>query len=280
MIIIRLKGGLGNQMFQYAAGRALSLELNQKLVIDKSFLEKTPSGATKRLYELECFSLKVEENEGVIYQLSRRVSSKILLLLDFLPNWRVITENEFHERFIGNIVMNGYWQSEEYFKKYRSVVLEDFKVRSIDASFIQKYLPSIKSSSSISLHVRRGDYLTNPTASKIHNVCGIDYYERAVNEFQDLKEATYFIFSDDIEWCKETMPKFGNMVFVADVNNPPWMAMFLMSQCRHNIIANSSFSWWGAWLNSSPDKVVIAPIVWSYRGDPDRNLIPADWKRC
>jgi hypothetical protein len=138
-----------------------------------------------------------------------------------------------------------------------------------------------KEKNSVSLHVRRGDYVSNPDANKYHGTKGLDYYIAAlarVNKSQ--KDSTVFVFSDDIAWCKKNLKLKAKKVVWVDGKNSPIEDIYLMSLCKSNIIANSTFSWWGAWLNSNPKKIVVAPKVWFSDSNIDTSdLIPADWTR-
>jgi hypothetical protein len=168
-----------------------------------------------------------------------------------------------------NVYLDGYWQSEKYFKDAQQAIRKDFSFRGpsdqanrallekMDADLHSGFVP-------VSVHVRRGDYSSNPQTNAFHGLLPVSYYEAAMGELEKrFPRISYYVFSDDLGWCRENMRFKGRVAFVdVNVDKPCWMDMRLMSACRHHIIANSSFSWWGAWLNARQDKAVIAPRQW------------------
>tara|TARA_R110002012_G_scaffold64648_3_gene169842 strand:- start:842 stop:2452 length:1611 start_codon:yes stop_codon:yes gene_type:complete len=196
--------------------------------------------------------------------------------------------------YTNNMCLDGYFQSEKYFNKYRKKILDFFKMSDTDYNFIQQNFKHLLCGTTVSLHIRRGDY-TLPQYSSHHPVQSIEYYNKAISYFD--KDVNYLIFSDDIQWAKENFsaPNFnfitkqtisGNDVMTTlDISKggyPDYIELYLMSLCDHNIIANSSFSWWGAWLNENPEKIVIAPKNWfgsAYKGINDNDIIPNTWIR-
>ena len=145
----------------------------------------------------------------------------------------------------------------------------------------QQYKQEIIATESVSLHVRHGDYVTNADTNSFHGVCSLDYYKNAVSKIKQEMPLPFFIFSDDIIWAKENLDFIGNMTFIEyNGATPDHEEMYLMSLCQHNIIANSSFSWWGAWLNQNPNKIIIAPQNWFNDVSLDtKDLIPNEWIR-
>lgn len=273
MIIVKLIGGLGNQMFQYAAGRALAMHHNTPLFLDKTTLEEDAKGAyTQRKFELSCFNIderfasqkelelfkdgKSNRLQRVVNRLFPQAKSK----LTFHESGHI-----FHSNFFSlptDTFLIGFWQSEKYFSGIANQIRKDFTLKAPVPSDVKQTLSLINNVNSVSLHVRRGDYVSLKSASEFHGLIGLEHYTKAISFIENKKPGTeIFIFSDDIAWCKENL-KFDQMLhFVEHSSGAEW-DMFLMSQCKHNIIANSSFSWWGAWLNTNPEKIVIIPEHW------------------
>ena len=181
-----------------------------------------------------------------------------------------------------DIFLSGYWQSQKYFEKYSNIIRQDFKFTIPMNSKNLEVANSIKESISVSVHIRRGDYLSNKKTYDKHGVCSLDYYENSINLILlEFPTARIFVFSDDISWVNYfLMPKFKNIETV-DLNSgkESYNDMRLMSLCDHNIISNSTFSWWGAWLNNNPHKKVIAPEQWFADGTNCNDLIPENWIR-
>jgi len=291
MIIVKLIGGLGNQMFQYAAGKALSLERGTELLIDKSDLDKETNGAfTKRHYELGCFNITERfANSNDLFPYKNIGSSRLKRLRDRYFPWLVNkvsfyeSGNSFHRNFFklpANTYLNGFWQSEKYFKKYETQIRNSFQIKDPLPDELKDVLQNIRTTTSVSLHVRRGDYVSLKSANDYHGLCSQEYYEAAIDKLKKkYRDIVIFVFSDDIEWCKTNLNFNSPMHFISQNKGAQW-DLYLMSECRHNIIANSSFSWWGSWLNTNPNKVVIAPKNWFRDTTISTNdLIPENWIR-
>jgi len=290
MIISRIIGGLGNQMFQYAAGRAVSLRKGVPFFLDLSELDhyKRHNG-----FELsEAFELKVSIAEqsclhDILGVRSSLPARKLLIRDRFrrLRGTRFVVEPHFH--FWSGIydIQNlsylvGYWQSEHYFLDVESVIRSDLEFRSYMSVANMGAARNISAVNSVSLHVRRGDYASNPKALAEHGLCGLDYYHAAVRYVAEhTNEPVFFVFSDDPHWVKNNL-SFNHPLHFVDHNQgeDSYNDMRLMSLCKHHIIANSSFSWWGAWLNRSNEKIVVAPKHWfATEGRDTKDLIPAGW---
>jgi len=292
MIIIKLQGGLGNQMFQYAIGRKLSLLNKAELKLDLSFLlDRTHrQNFTYRDYNLNIFNLKIEfttqeEIKPFVNYLDSKIKRKIYTYLFLRKNNKYINEKQFTYdpdifKLTGNIYLDGYWQTEKYFSDIKNILYNDFTIKIPQDKKNQEINNIIKNSNSVSIHIRRGDYITNKQSYNIHGICDLDYYNNCVNLLsKQIENANFFIFSDDHQWAKENLKLDYPMTFI-DHNDASknYEDLRLMSQCKHNIIANSSFSWWGAWLNQNPQKIVYAPQKWF--NDSSRNtkdLIPEQW---
>jgi hypothetical protein len=276
-------GGLGNQMFQYAAGKSLALRQKVPLMIDTSFLTRDPKGQyVRRPYELSAFvCLPRVANFG--YQFLLRASRYVKKVMPFAAP-EILIEKSFaydpaFERAGKSVILIGYWQSERYFKNIRSQLLDDFKLRAVLSEKAQSVKDLIvRSQNAVSIHFRRGDYVTLPSASAVHGTTSMQYYENAVADITSRTgQPNFFVFSDDIDWVKKNFP-LKQAHYVSGLSGAE--DLHLMGTCRHNIIANSSFSWWAAWLNNNPEKIVIAPAQW-FRDDSvdTRDLVPAEWFR-
>jgi hypothetical protein len=293
MIIVKLIGGLGNQMFQYAAGRYLAWLHKTELLMDTSYLDKEPNGAyTKRKLELDVFNIDLKmatkaEVERFKIESSTKYSRTFQRKLPILFTNLYVAESgtAYHKEFLSypkNTYLDGFWQSESYFKPIESVLVNDFVLKDPLNRENKDWLKKMENCESVSLHVRRGDYVSNADAQSHHGSCDIDYYQKAIEYIKAKHKAIeIFIFSDDLEWCKVNLRIKEPLHFVdANQKQNLHLDMFLMSHCKHNIIANSSFSWWAAWLNRNGHKIVIAPLKWfSNPAIKTFDLIPKEWIR-
>ena len=175
---------------------------------------------------------------------------------------------------------DGFWQNEKYFKEFDTELQSIFSMKGRLSTSSIVYEEQIKESNSVSLHVRRGDYVTSKLTNEIHGTCSLDYYQKAVSMIESkIKNPVFYLFSDDIPWVKDNFSFIENKKFIQlDDETPPHDEIHLMSLCDHNIIANSSFSWWGAWLNNNKEKIVIAPFKWFNDKSFDvTDLNPKSW---
>ena len=275
-VVTALCGGLGNQMFQYAAGRALSLRTGAPLLLDVSWYGNIV-GATPRDYMLHAFS--IQENIATEDQLQpfrrqpqkfyQKVLRKLLGRPHPLP--KGLAEEPHFQYWPGFFqvqppaYLSGYWQSEQYFAEYASAIRADFTFPPLPAGVAQQVGQAIaQSPHPVAIHVRRGDYVASPEANATHGVCSASYYAKAIAHIaEQCPNATLFLFSDDPAWVQENFATQGLPAFVVDLAlpNEPWHDMHLISLCEHHIIANSSFSWWGAWLGEKGG-MVYAPSPW------------------
>lgn len=278
MIITKIKGGLGNQLFQYAVGRAVALHHKAPLKFDLTIFEtyKLHNG-----YRLDQFAIQADiatDNEIINLKGGNNVLFSALRKAGLVNRKSYFKEKQssyFDTSVFKNnfVYLDGYWQNELYFSDIRKLLLREISpVISMD-DYGCAYLESISKSNSISLHVRRGDYLN----LKNINVLEVDYYMKAAEYIRkNVENPTFYIFSDDLEWCKNSLGFLDDCIYV-DRTQTEIDDLKLMSFCRHNIIANSSFSWWGAWLNQNPNKIVIAPRGWLLNDPGSSNVIPSDW---
>jgi|SRR5208337_704280 len=236
MIVANLKGGLGNQMFIYAAGRAMALRYNTGLILLKSDLG---NANTKRHFQLDAFNIQAKSTP---------------------------------EGNVGDdlIYLNGYFQSEKYFADYAKQIRKDFTLKNL------RELPIDPTAMSVGIHVRRGDYVTDPATNRYHGLCDLDYYRRSMKFIEDrVGHCRFYLFSDDPQWARENLP--GELISGNGLTDQE--ELIAMSRTRHQVIANSSFSWWAAWLNPRLDKIVVAPEKWFAAPEvPDtRDLLPHEW---
>jgi hypothetical protein len=290
MIIVKLKGGLGNQLFQYALGKNLARKNNTDLYLDLSvyFNSIQRHDYTLRGYELSAFNI----NEALILPpqipflpaLIAKRASNILHKAKMKASMHIIKERgfQFNDKVLSiknNSYIIGYWHSEKYFKEIEKELRKDLVLKEKLSNNALEYSRQIRDTESISLHIRRGDYLTNTWAKETYHSLPIPYYQQAVEVIQGTGvPINCFVFSDDPSWVKENLKLNNKLTFVT--GNKNYEDLHLMSLCKHNVIANSSFSWWGAWLNQNQSKTVIAPKNWFIDEKIDtRDLIPEGWKR-
>ncbi len=289
MIVVKLQGGLGNQMFQYAAAKRLAVQHNTDVVLDLRWFDEIPETDTKRWYELDCFKIEKNEFRAVGYQvISMGLGRKTKLKLNIKAFGRKkkllgfeAPDNSFNQKALSlpnNVYLDGWFTSEKYFADIRSELVKDFSFKGKPSVKSEQILKRITGSESVSVHVRRGDYIFNKHASKWHGLTGLAYYNSAVKIVtRKIKNPELFVFSDDPDWCKANL-KFKFPTTYVSHNNKGSEDLRLMMACNNNIITNSTFSWWGAWLNHNPDKVVVAPKKWLSDPSVDtKDVIPESW---
>lgn len=291
MIVVELLGGLGNQLFQYALGRALSVRRGLQLKLDLSSFRNYPL----RDYRLGNFRIQAEiaSDEDILQcGYGRGLIGMAQKIRDKIHPWyarRVVREESFPFskdifKVRDNTLIKGYWQSEKYFIDIAPELRDEIVPRSEMSEESMAILAEIRSGESVSLHVRRGDYVENPVTNAYHGVCSQDYYHRAVEVVRQKSKSTgsFFVFSDDPDWVEENLD-IGVPFRTVRHNGPEkdYEDLILMSACSNHVIANSSFSWWGAWLCQNPGKIVAAPSRWFNGARSDtRDLIPENWTRC
>lgn len=287
-VIVKLQGGLGNQMFQYAMGRCLSCTKALDLKLDISFFEDHP----ERKYELNNFDIvqriaNTEESDKLKNSDSKRLNR---IKQRYLGSPQVFVQESslmFDPQYLAimhSAYLDGYWQSEKYFRQIENVIRQELKVSTPPSAANRALLDEIESVNAVSLHVRRGDYEEDPVINQVHGTCSLNYYEEAASLIvEKVSQPVFYVFSDDIPWAKDNLNLGHNFQFVS-INNGEnaHEDLRLMYSCKHHIIANSTLSWWGAWLNPNPDKIVVAPQKWF--NDPELNLqsktiVPESWIR-
>ena len=288
MIITRLIGGLGNQMFQYAAGRRLAHQHNTDLFLDVTVY----ASDTLRKYELDIFRIhaKIASPELIkCVSFSRkdavRLGIRHLFFGEPITQYVKKLTPDFHEQVVAlpdNVYLDGYWQSEKYFAEIVDILRKEFSFVNPPSAINKELLEEIGGCNSVSMHIRRGDYISNPETLDTHGVLGIDYYELALNMMEEkVKDPHIFVFSDDISWVRRNLKMDLPHHFI-DHNGEEkdYEDLRLMSYCKHHIIANSSFSWWGAWLCENPAKIIYTPKKWFGNLELNTNdLIPTKWNK-
>lgn len=289
MVIANIIGGLGNQMFQYAAGRALSLARGQPLELDISGFKGYELHYGFELQRVFDCPVKTDTSTALRNILGWQCAPGIKQMLA-RPSMKAFRRNTFvvepHFHYWPGIMnvpqdcyLVGYWQSEKYFRSISSVIRTDFTFKTPLVNRNAKLAEQIGQVNAVSLHVRRGDYAKNPRTNATHGLCSLDYYQAAIQYIADrVEQPCFFIFSDDIAWVKDNLKMDFPCQYV-DHNQgaESYNDMRLMCLCQHQIIANSSFSWWGAWLNPGPEKIVVAPQKWFANGNNIKDLFPQGW---
>jgi len=258
MLSCFFQGGLGNQMFQISATVALALDNNDTACFDFNVCDLPYNGRHSINYKDNVYkNLSPSEN--------------------FIVS-NIYNEPAFHYtpiKYQPNTLLVGYFQSEKYFERYKKEIMELFEPSQETLNYITQKYPILTDDdvNTVSIHVRRTDYLK---FKHVHPVCTIEYYKNAIkylaqylDSILDNKKNVFMVFSDDILWCKENFNYLENIIYIEDEID--YIDMYIMSLCKHNIIANSSFSWWGAYLNQYRNKKVIAPSVWFGENKKDIN---------
>ncbi len=272
MIVVKIRGGLGNQMFQYAYAKVL--EKNHQVKIDVS--EDTHITGDYQLdkYNIDLISSTNRENRRY-HSLVPKFLRKILSHRSKIIKEKSMLFDVDYLNIEDDNYVIGFFQSEKYFKEIRGVLIEQFTLKRGVSNYTKEIeFKILEAKNSCSIHVRRGDYMSERYI-KTHHVCGLKYYENAIKYMQSkIQDIHFFVFSDDIEWAKENF-NVERVTYIGGKDThtilgagdqkeliPPHEDIYLMSLCSHNIVANSTFSWWGAWLNENKDKIVLAPENW------------------
>jgi hypothetical protein len=274
MIIVKLKGGLGNQLFQYTFGKYFSIKNNVEFKIDNGINSNKQD--TYRKYLLDNFNIKEEiatEEEvasakyplGIISKIWRGFKSKILKIHNIGWNPKILKSKVKY--------FDGFWQSYKYLEPIRDTLLKEI---TLNEPVENNLIPN---SNSVSIHIRRGDYVDDKKTKSAHLTFGMEYYNEAIKIIKEkIENPVFYVFSDDIEWVKENFKIDSPTVFVSKPEIKDFEELMIMSKCKHNIIANSSFSFWGAWLNQNPNKIVIAPKKWNNIYQKEyKYLLPEEW---
>ncbi len=293
MIITEIIGGLGNQMFQYAMGYALAQHHGVEFRYDnRLFRQYTLHNGfeLQRIFKITASKATKDDIHRLIGWRSSRIGRRLVNTkrLSFMAGRHYYKErclsfnNEVFD-LSGVCYLSGYWQSAHYFKAFEDEIHEQFRFKPPLDSSNEKVVNKIQETAkAVSLHVRRGDYVTNPQTNAGHGTCSVAYYDRALRYIeQRIENPVYFVFSDDVNWTQKNIKIDGEHYFIShNTGCDSYNDMRLMSLCNHHIIANSSFSWWGAWLNPRENKIVVAPDKWFQNSKWDsRDHVPASWVR-
>ncbi|WP_121352388.1 alpha-1,2-fucosyltransferase [Flavisolibacter nicotianae] len=283
MIVSKLYGGLAGQMLQYALGRNLSLKNQTELYLDLSWYKSENQNSTfPRTFKLDKLNVQYKEVDYSRLYWKIRTMHRLKSLNPF--SLVVVKEKDF-SRFDpsiietkNNSVLDGYFNSYKYFEEVRDCLLREFTPNEQPNQKNSSCLHKIRATNAVSVHFRRGDY----ALTSFHGMLTKDYYEAAIDKIcSQLADPYLYIFSDEPEWVIDNIRfpfNYEVVNFNRDENN--YWDMELMKNCRHNIIANSGFSWWGAWLNQNPEKTVVAPKVWIAEQEREMNdFIPKEWIR-
>jgi len=291
MIIVKLIGGLGNQMFQYALGRRVALERGVPLKLDLSWFESQ----NKRKFELDQFNITAEIaspediNQLLPYSRNRLLRGVYNRVEKWIPYQKRFI---FREQSFGNFdphvlkvdgirYFDGYWQSEKYFRPIEARIRADFTLKQPLSSADQALAAEMCANPHlVSIHIRRGDYVSDYRTIQMHYVCTPDYYNAAMRLINArLKgKAFFYVFSDDPGWCRSGVDYPSEYKIVSNGERSAAHELVVMSKCRHAIISNSSFSWWSAWLGSDSHSIVITPAKWlANTHNSTLDLIPENW---
>jgi len=303
VIVAKVQGGMGNQMFQYALGRRLANEQGTEVGLDLTLLlDRRPhKDFVFRNYDLDLFNVRARilANEEV-WDHIRVPQSRLLnrkTVIPYLNRWRRLRNRDAYllvkERAFtfdpsilalrGNIYLDGYWQSPKYFAPIADELKADFALKEPLPVRVRELADRISAVNALCINARRGDFVSLKGTAELHGACGMDYFQRALETIVPIiGPPEIFVTSDDIAWCRENM-RFGYPTTVLDHD---WAGprfshyLELMARCRHFIIPNSTFAWWAAWLATYPDKVVVAPFAWFRDQSLDTSdLFPATWIR-
>jgi hypothetical protein len=275
LVVTRLDGGLGNQLFQYAVGRALALRYGATLKLDLSVFPSYPL----RRYELDKYPIRATiatEDELMMFG-DDPASSASGCKRYREPHF------PFDPAVFGAappVQLIGFWQTERYFRHIADTIRRELTpIKPMDTEN-ERALANILHSRSVAVHVRRGDYVSNPVTAAHHGVLSPSYYKRAMDYIASrVSDPVFYVFSDGHDWVRDNLRHPAPLVQIT-VNGPErgFRDIQLMSACKHHILANSSFGWWGAWMNASRDKIVIAPTPWFLNKALDtRDLLPPSW---
>jgi hypothetical protein len=299
VIIIRLLGGLGNQLFQYALGKQLSIIHKKPLKLDVSDYTATNPDSRKgvRIYCLKHYDIKAQiakKEDTAPFQkyFKKNLFSKILrhasgLGEDYkrsfiyeLPNTRQFFHSHILTESLKTVVyLYGFWQSEKYFTSIENIIRKDFVLKDVPNEVNKKMLAEIDSSSAVCIHIRHGDNATK--IAKKHGVLPLSYYHKAIEDLtKTVKNPYFYVFSDEPEWAKKNLRLDFPSTFVShNGDEKNYEDLRLMSHCKHHIIGNSTFSWWGAWLGKKSGQLVYAPNrYFMYRDIPLWDFYPVSWK--
>lgn len=278
MIIVDLKGGIGNQLFQYAAAKVFSIESNRKLLLDVGWF----SSQNKRRFQLNKFNVSYEALIGE----NQKFITKILNSLQYKIGSHVVNSRYLEGGIESRkkvIRMRGYWHNLRFFKNHREYLLKEFTLSEKEQKNYVDVKREIKNSQSVAIHFRRGDFANSPAINRTHGTCSLDYYTEALKLISSKtnSDLRLYIFSNNISWVKNHFSTTYKTRYVSNEHFSDSEELSLMKYSKHNIIANSTFSWWGAWLNNNNHKIVISPKNWFQNHETSKEkiekIIPPEW---
>lgn len=300
MITVKLIGGLGNQLFQYAFGTSLAQKLSQETVYDISWFVHESS----RELKLNSLGLSLKyKTLGSFYAMLKELaiytSGRSRFIRFFKPLQRLETIYEFKTALFSTIVkekdfdmdkikynknyyFDGYWQNPKYFQDIRNIILKNIKFHEFQNARDLNWQNQICGSESVAIHIRRGDYVNDPKTNQYFETCSLEYYQKASEHIlSKYPKANFFLFTDDPDFVEANFGFLANATLVSDSGRSDIDELNLMHLCKHFIIANSSFSWWGAWLSQNPGKIVIAPQKWYRNAETNKKckIVPENWVR-
>lgn len=283
-VAVHIYGGLGNQMFQYACGRALALRNGADFQIDDRDFTAGPG----QLFGLHHFNIVRQSGAGADLPPSKKQRLRYL-------TWRYLRRPPVFTRekgaafdpdilsLKGDIWLHGYWQSERYFEDFGDRIRDELTIVTSPDEKNRQVLKEIQNGQAVSVHIRRGDYVSNPKAHAYHGLCSAEYYRAAAGFIAGklASDPVFYVFSDEPDWAKAHLDlPFETRILGHNDSEHNYEDLRLMAACRHHIIANSSFSWWGAWLNPSPEKIVVAPTRWvADATNENPHITPNAWIR-
>lgn len=269
LVVSSLIGGLGNQMFQYAAGRALAYRERARLVLDTSPL-RFKGDHTPRTYGLDAFRIQAE-----VDNLPAETLERMELLEEGAAGGRWPRKVHRQTR------LTGHWQSEAFFLAIRPLLLQDFRLADAPSPYVAEIAGRIHAAPvPVSVHFRLGDYVSLPAAAKFHGTCSTEYYRTAIERLAHrLGRTDLFVFSDDPRWVRDNAGLPDGSTIIDCDRSTPAQDIWLMSLCRHHVLANSSFSWWGAWLGLS-EGITVAPSRWFLDANESyAHIVPSRWEK-
>ena len=265
--IVKISGGIGNQLFQYSFGRYIEEKFSVKVFYDLRTSQNINTFTNRQPLINELIpNISLNHNTNLYFENIYRIKRKIIH--DYFPNFsEIYVENIMKNDIIDfNSIQNkkyfdGHWQSLNYLIPIENIIRREIHFNNNLLELCTNDINNIKFNNSCSIHIRRGDYLL-PHNAKIFSECGIKYFQDSVKYIlSKIPDSIFFVFSDDIKWAKEifTGPEYN---FIDSYITNPIVDLFLMSNCNNNIISNSTFSWWASWLNINPDKIIVSPKIW------------------
>jgi hypothetical protein len=284
-LLVRLMGGLGNQMFQYAAARALADRWGVDVLFDPRYVRRK---AQHTGLAIDAFAIRAKEAPASVLKKFPEWQYKFTRAA---RHWWRPLGGVFHECKLGvdprllmqkpGTLLAGFWQSQSYFESAATRLREDFVLATPWPNAAQALAQEMAEVPSVGIHLRRGDYVSNALAAQRHGVCSADYYRKALEWLgQEVGDLRCFVFTDDESWVRANIPLPAQTVYASGLKLRPEHDLVLMSRCKHQIIANSTFAWWGAWLNPNTNKRVVAPTPWYDAAELDGSaIVPAQWHR-